>query len=274
MIVEDDPMLVEIYQKKLEDSGFDVKPVANGSFFRDVALAWKPDLILLDVVLPDVDGYEILELARKDSNLKDIPIYVLSNLSAKEDIERAAGLGARGFLTKSNYTPTQLAEEVKKILQNPNQQKKKQAEARSDGPVEPEPEKKDRNGKKVLIIEDEDIFIQIFGDKLRQEGFEVVAAKNGKWGLKEAEKGEYSCILLDMMMPAMDGYSAARELRANENTKNIPIIILSNSAVESEVKKAMDLGVNAYFIKTQVTPGEIVDEINRLTRQNSSKLTQ
>jgi len=95
----------------------------------------------------------------------------------------------------------------------------------------------------------------MFGDKLKQEGFEVVAAKNGRWGLKEAEAGGFSCILLDMMMPAMNGYEAIQELRSNENTKNIPIIILSNSALDSEVKKALELGADAYHIKTQVTPG-------------------
>ncbi|MFA6572024.1 MAG: response regulator [Bacteroidota bacterium] len=102
---------------------------------------------------------------------------------------------------------------------------------------------------------DEDVFIEIFGDKLRQEGFDVVAAKNGAWGVKEALKGEFACILLDMMMPAMNGHEVIKELRADEKTKNTPVIILSNSALDSEVKQAIELGANEYYIKTQVTPG-------------------
>jgi len=134
--------------------------------------------------------------------------------------------------------------------------------------------RKESNGRKILIIEDEDIFIQMFGDKLKQEGFEIVAAKNGKWGLKEAEKGGFSCVLLDMMMPAMNGYEAIQELRANENTKNIPIIILSNSALDSEVKKAMDLGASAYHIKTKVTPGEVAEEVKAFIAQKSKSKEQ
>ena len=263
-IVEDDPMLVEIYEKKLTDAGFEVKVTASGAAVKDEMTAWKPDLVLLDVVLPDMDGFEILEAIKKEPGIRNIPVYVFSNLSAKEDIDRATGLGAAGFLTKSSFTPSQLADEIKKILghaaSSPSPSPASDSrEIASQASAEP-------NGRKVLIIEDEDVFIEMFGDKLKQEGFEVVAAKNGKWGLKEAEKGGFDCMLLDMMMPAMNGFEAIQELRANENTKNIPIIILSNSALDSEVQKALDLGANAYHIKTQVTPGEIAQEVKELIK--------
>jgi len=269
MIVEDDPMLVEIYEKKLTDAGFEVKVVTNGTAVKDEAEAYKPDLILLDVVLPDMDGFEILEVVKKEDDIKDIPVYVFSNLSAKEDMEKATGLGAAGFLTKSNFTPTQLAEEIKKILNHPvPTPSASAAPAQQNAVPDTGIQTKESNGHKILIIEDEDVFIEMFGAKLKQEGFDVVAAKNGRWGLKEAEKGGFSCILLDMMMPAMNGFEAIQELRANENTKNTPIIILSNSALDSEVKKAMELGANAYHIKTQVTPGEVAEEVKEFVKRS------
>ncbi len=270
-VIEDDPMLVEIYEKKLTEVGFEVKTTSSGSAVKDEMLAWKPDLVLLDVVLPDMDGFEILEAVKKEADIKDIPIYIFSNLSAKEDIDRATGLGAAGFLTKSNFTPTQLAEELKKILgQAAISSAPKPSSAVPEVPsaVLDSETKKEPNGRKVLLIEDEDVFIEMFGKKLEHEGFEIVAAKNGKWGLKEAEKGGFDCVILDMMMPAMNGYEAIRELRANENTKNIPIIILSNSALDSEVQKALDLGANAYHIKTQVTPGEVAEEVKELINKS------
>lgn len=268
MIVEDDPMLVEIYEKKLTDSGFEIKVVTNGTAVKDEALAWKPELILLDVVLPDMDGFEILEVVKKEPDIKDVPIYVFSNLSSKEDIERATALGAAGFLTKSSFTPSQLTDELKRILGKEAEQDKNASLTQSVPGAENQPlvPKNQANGHKVLIIEDEEIFIEMFGDKLKQEGFEVVSAKNGKWGLKEAENGGFSAIILDMMMPAMNGYEAVQELRANENTKNIPIIILSNSALDSEVQKAMELGADAYHIKTKITPGEVAGEVKELIR--------
>lgn len=272
MIVEDDPMLVEIYEKKLTDAGFEIKVVNNGASVKDEALEWKPELILLDVVLPDMDGFEILELVKKEQEIKNIPVYVFSNLSAKEDIEKAINLGAAGFLTKSNFTPSQLSDELKRILGKDFDSSDSKAKI-ADVPVSmsPKVEKKELTGQKVLIIEDEDIFIEMFGEKLKQEGFEVIAAKNGKWGIKEAERGGFSCILLDMMMPAMNGFEAIKELRSRDTTKNIPIIILSNSALDSEVKQALDLGADAYHIKTQVTPGEVAEEVKELIRKRSEK---
>lgn len=268
MVVEDDPMLVEIYEKKLTDAGFAVKIVTAGSAVKDEMTVWKPEFVLLDMILPDMDGFEILEAIKKDNATKDIPVYVFSNLSSKEDIDRATSLGAAGFLTKSNFTPSQLAEKLKQIVGEKTvspPRLKEDVPAGSSASATPV-EKKESNGHKVLVIEDEDIFIQMFGDKLKQEGFDVVSAKNGKWGLKEAEKGGFDCILIDMMMPAMNGYEAIRELRASEKTKSTPIIILSNSALDSEVSKALELGASEYYVKTQITPGEVADKVKELIK--------
>ena len=270
IVVEDDPMLGEIYEKKFLEAGFEMKLVTSGKAVEGEVVAYQPEMILLDIVLPDMDGYEILEALSKNDATKSVPTYVFSNLSAKEDIERATSLGAKGFITKSSFTPTQLVEEVKKILGSaPSVENTTVA---TDVPISSGAEKtisnqKESSGHKVLIIEDEDVFIEMFGDKLKQEGFEVVSAKNGKWGLKEAGEGGFACILLDMMMPAMNGYEAVKELRANEKTKDTPIIILSNSALDSEVQQALDLGANEYYIKTQVTPAEVADRVKELIKK-------
>jgi CheY-like chemotaxis protein len=267
MVVEDDPMLIEIYERKLKDAGLEVKVITTGTAVESEAIAWQPELILLDVVLPDMDGFEVLSVIKKVPEIKDIPVYVFSNLSAKEDIERATGLGAAGFLTKSNFTPSQLAEEIKKLMNRVSAPDLGSAPASLIAQdAEVIADKKEPNGHKVLIIEDEDVFIEIFGEKLRQEGFEVVPAKNGRWGLSEAEKGGFCCILIDMAMPAMNGLEAIKELRANEKTKDIPIIILSNTALDSEVKQALELGANEYYIKTQITPGEVADRVKDLVK--------
>jgi CheY-like chemotaxis protein len=264
IIVEDDPMLGEIYEKKFLEAGFEMKLVTSGKAVEGEIASYQPEMVLLDIVLPDMDGYEILEALSKNDATRSVPVYVFSNLSAKEDIERATSLGAKGFITKSSFTPTQLVDEVKKILGSP---------VAENAPI-PQPSaaekeisnQKESTGQKVLIIEDEDVFIEMFGDKMKQEGFEVVSAKNGKWGLKEAEEGGFACILLDMMMPAMNGYEAVKELRANEKSKDVPIIILSNSALDSEVQQALALGANEYYIKTKVTPGEVADRVKELIK--------
>jgi DNA-binding response OmpR family regulator len=270
IVVEDDPMLGEIYKKKFEEAGFDIKLVVTGKAVENEVAGFQPELVLLDIVLPDMDGFEILDVLAKNQTTRNIPVYILSNLSAKEDIERATNLGAKGFITKSGFTPSQLIEEVKKILSGqfvsgPQIAKEITPSSSSNTPKNYSGQK-EPTGKKVLIIEDEDVFIEMFGDKLKQEGFEVVPAKNGRWGLKEAERGDFACILLDMMMPAMNGYEAILELRSNENTKETPIIILSNSALDSEVQRAMEIGANEYYVKSKVTPGEVVERVKELIK--------
>jgi len=270
IVVEDDPMLGEIYVKKFTDAGFDMKLVTSGKAVEDEVKSFQPEMVLLDIVLPDMDGYEILKSLAKNDNTRSIPVYVFSNLSAKEDIERATNLGAKGFITKSSFTPTQLVDEVKKFLGSALKAENAAVAATvptSSGAEKTISNQKEKNNHKILIIEDEDVFIEMFGDKLKQEGFEVVSAKNGKWGLKEAEAGGFSCILLDMMMPAMNGYEAIKELRADDDSKDIPIIILSNSALDSEVQQALALGANEYYIKTQVTPGEVADRVKELIKK-------
>jgi CheY-like chemotaxis protein len=271
IVVEDDPMLGEIYEKKFSEAGFEMKLVTSGKAVQAEVENYQPEMVLLDIVLPDMDGYEILEALSKKTTTRSVPVYVFSNLSAKEDVERATSLGAKGFITKSSFTPSQLVEEVKKILGSQGAGVE-DAPAPAATPTASGAEKaisnqQESNGSKILIIEDEDVFIEMFGDKLKQEGFEVVSAKNGKWGLKEAEEGGFSCILLDMMMPAMNGYEAVKELRSSEKTKDTPIIILSNSALDSEVQQALALGANEYYIKTQVTPGEVVDRVKELIKE-------
>ena len=265
IIVEDDPMLGEIYEKKFTEAGFEMKLVTSGEEVEGEVAAYQPEMVLLDIVLPDMDGYEILEVLAKNDATKSVPTYVFSNLSAKEDIERATSLGAKGFITKSSFTPSQLVDKVKKILGSPVTENAPAPQSSAAEKVISNP--KESSGHKILIIEDEDVFIEMFGDKLKQEGFEVVSAKNGRWGIKEAEAGGFACILLDMMMPAMNGYEAVKELRASEKTKETPIIILSNSALDSEVQKALDLGANEYYIKTQVTPTEVADRVKELIKK-------
>ncbi|HLM83678.1 MAG TPA: response regulator [Candidatus Bathyarchaeia archaeon] len=270
VVVEDDPMLGEIYNNKFADAGFEMKLVTSGKAVQIEVENFQPDMVLLDIVLPDMDGYEILQALSKSDASRSIPVYIFSNLSAKEDIDRATSLGAKGFLTKSSFTPSQLVEEVKKIVGGaptvPEQQANPSLKPHFSPAAQKMPAAKEPNNRKVLIIEDEDVFIEMFGEKLKQEGFEVVSAKNGKWGIKEAEGGGFDCVLLDMMMPEMNGLEAVKELRATEKSKNTPIIILSNSALDSEVQQALALGANEYYIKTKVTPGEVAEKVKELTK--------
>lgn len=117
LLVEDDPFLIDIYSTKFKEDGFAVKVAKNGGeFFKELENNEKPDLILLDIVLPGVDGWEILRKVKNDDLVDGMKIVILSNLGQREEVEKGIDLGAAKYLIKSHYTPTEVVEEVKKIL--------------------------------------------------------------------------------------------------------------------------------------------------------------
>jgi DNA-binding response OmpR family regulator len=116
LIVEDDQLLLEIYQKKFKDDGFEVEVADNGVDAIKKIQKFVPDITLLDLVMPEEDGFGVLEKIKKLPEGKDTNIIVFSNLSQDEDKERAKALGAAGFITKADFTPQEVVDRVRDIL--------------------------------------------------------------------------------------------------------------------------------------------------------------
>lgn len=259
IILEDDPMISEIYYKKFEEAGFDVFAADSGKTALELARKEKVDLILLDLIMSKMDGFQVIENLRAGGYDKNIKIVVFSNLSQKEDYDRAMKLGADEFIIKSDHTPSSLIKEIRRIL-NQNSEEKRNEEIKKEQKENHEPGQK----KRILFVEDEKIFIEMFGDKLRQDGFEVETAENGVWGLKEALAKPFDLFIIDMVMPAMTGEEIIQKLKMEEKTKNIPIIVLSASVESQAEKKVRDLGANEFFIKTQIIPSELSNKVGEL----------
>ncbi len=116
LLVEDDGFLASIYSQKLELEGFEVAFATNGEDGLKLAQKDKPALVLLDLLMPKMDGFEVLERLKADPNLKDIPVLILSNLGQREDIERCMKLGAVGYVIKAHSLPHETVRRVKEIL--------------------------------------------------------------------------------------------------------------------------------------------------------------
>lgn len=116
LIVEDEEELLEMYKTKLSSCGYEVFVANNGDLGYLMAENNIPDLILLDIIMPKVDGYSMLRKLKKSKITDKIPVIIFSNLSQKEEIEKGFKLGARDFIIKTNITPSQLAEKVKEYL--------------------------------------------------------------------------------------------------------------------------------------------------------------
>lgn len=115
-IIEDDVVISQMYRMKLEADGFEVQLANNGK--RGVALveAFLPDIILLDLQMPEMDGAEALELIRKSEKARDIPVIVLTNLGEEESPKKLRSLGIHSYIVKANLTPRQVVQRVKEAL--------------------------------------------------------------------------------------------------------------------------------------------------------------
>lgn len=117
LLIEDDALLVRMYQKKLELDGYEVHVANNGEDGLKIFKDTKPNLVLLDVMMPKMNGFEVLEAAKNDDDIKETPVILLTNLgSSDEDIEKGLELGAVAYLIKSNVTPAIVVAKVKEIL--------------------------------------------------------------------------------------------------------------------------------------------------------------
>ena len=116
LIIEDDTFLSEMYATKLTQAGFKVEIADDGQKGIDKAKEGQPDLILLDIVLPKVDGFEALKQLKSDSLLKNIPIILLTNLGQKTDVEKGLTLGADAYIIKAHYTPAAVVAKIKEVF--------------------------------------------------------------------------------------------------------------------------------------------------------------
>ena len=116
LIIEDDVFIMDMYETKFKMAGFEVLRAENGDKGIKVARKEKPDLIVLDIVMPQMDGLEVLKVVKGDSELKDIPVVLLTNLGQRENIEEGLKLGADDYIIKAHFTPDEVVGKVKKVL--------------------------------------------------------------------------------------------------------------------------------------------------------------
>ncbi len=116
LIVEDDFFLLNIYSTKFEGEGYEVFVAPDGAKGIELVAQRKPDIILLDVLMPKLDGFGFLKEIKKDKKLSEIPIILLTNLSQKKDIDRGLAMGANDYLVKAHFMPSEVVEKVETLI--------------------------------------------------------------------------------------------------------------------------------------------------------------
>lgn len=206
LVVEDDPDIAALLVRQLEEVGYRVSSVSTGKDALDVARAEKPDLITLDIFLPDIDGLRVLNELKEDPETADVPVVMVSVMpDNKESLE----MGAIDYITKPINLPL-LIEVVSRVL----------------GQVGT-----------VLVVEDHRDTRRLLTEALQRAGFRVLVTASGRQGLQLAKDENPDLILLDVKLPRMDGYTVLQNLRKSKVTSKTPVMIMTGSVILDEARR-------------------------------------
>ncbi len=254
LVIEDDVFLAEVLVNKLVAAGFETDLSVNGKDGLAKIKSLKPALILLDIILPEMNGYQILEEKQKDPSIRDIPVIVVSNSGQPVEIKRALALGVKNYLIKADINPDEAVEKVKAEI------------ARSKLPkdnvsISALAHKGVLSGKKILWVEDDRFLKDIVTLRLSNEGCQLLHAGDETEALAFIEKETPDIVLLDILLPGSDGFEILRKIKANEKWKKVPVVLLSNLSQKADIDKGKELGAVKFLVKSTVTLDEIINEI-------------
>ncbi|MGG6296238.1 PAS domain S-box protein [Leptolyngbya sp. AN02str] len=202
LVIDDDPAVRELMQRYLTREGFQVTTAADGEEGLQLARSLRPDAITLDVLMPNLDGWSVLSAFKTDPELADIPVVVMTIVDAKN---KGFALGASDYLTKPvDY------HRLTAVLRH------YQPAADSNTPPG-----------RVLLVEDDPTIRIMFRRMLEREGWTVAEAENGRVGLERVAQQQPNVILLDLMMPEVDGFQFISLLRQNPQWRSLPIVVVT-----------------------------------------------
>lgn len=118
LLIEDDPFLLSMYSTKFEIENFKVISADDGEKGLKIAQRYDPDIILLDILMPKMNGFEVLEILKSDVKTASIPVIMLTNLNQKDEIERGLSLGADDYLIKAHFMPSEVVDKIKKVIKD------------------------------------------------------------------------------------------------------------------------------------------------------------
>jgi len=269
LIIEDERPLADLLASKLKKEGYEIENAYDGDEGYKKIKSWEPDLILLDIIMPKMDGYEVMEKINEGKT--STPVIVISNSGQPVEIEKTRKLGAVDHLIKTEFSPTDVLEKVNDYLAGEQKSKKKKKETKASKPKEENGSKK--LGIKVLLVEDESFLRKMASKQLVKEGFSVYEAKDGEEGLSTFKEAKPDIVLLDIILPTIDGFQVLEKIRnyKDKEMSQVPIIMLSNLGQDSDIKKAKDMGANDFMVKANFTSKEIAEKLKEFFKDRDKK---
>jgi signal transduction histidine kinase/CheY-like chemotaxis protein len=241
LVVDDDPVQRELMQRYLGKEGFTVRTAGGGVEGLRLARQLLPAAITLDVMMPDLDGWSVLEALKADRALRDVPVIMLTMV---DDPERGFALGASDYATKP-VNRIRLSQIVKKHI----------------CPDPPCP---------VLLVDDDASFRDVTRAMLEKEGWSVSEAENGAAALKSMEAQRPSLIFLDLIMPVMNGFEFAAHVRQHAEWRSIPIIVITSQDLTSDDRHHLDGYVQMILQKQGASRESLLQQVRDALTDNNA----
>jgi len=240
LVIDDDPIARELISDHLKAEGFSVVAAAGGLEGLQRARELRPIAITLDVMMPDLDGWSVLAALRQDAQLSEIPVIMVSIL---DEQRRGMTLGAAGYLTKP-IERRRLQEVI----------------SRFRSPV---------RATRVLLVEDEELQRERVREWLTGHQWLVQEAANGREALSLLQEASPDVILLDLMMPEMDGFELVDTLHSDPRWRDIPVIVITALDLDRDARERLNSGIESVLVKDTFEPAELIDRVRRLVRQHA-----
>jgi adenylate cyclase len=235
LIIDDDATARELLTDHLEAEGFSVATASGGLEGLKLAKELRPSVITLDVMMPDLDGWSVLAALRQDRELADIPVIMVTIL---DEHRRGVALGAAGYLTKPIDR-----EQLHRLVE------------RFRGPAQPT---------RVLLVEDDSFQRERMRAWLESQQWIVQEAANGREALDRLQRSKPDLILLDLMMPEMDGFQVVATLHKESDWRDIPVIVITALDLNAQDRERLNSGVQSVLVKETFRPADLVERIRRL----------
>ncbi len=240
LVIDDDPDAAYLLQENLSQNEFTVIGAPDGQAGLQMARDGQPDAILLDVLMPETDGWQVLNDLKMDAATVEIPVILLTIVDKK-----ALGfkLGAAAYLLKP-LDPTVVLETLRRVIGE-----------------------KGHPHKHILIVDDDPHVVEMLRQTLPESDFELTCVEDGEAGLQAVEARHPDVILLDLIMPKLDGFGVIERMRANPELRDIPIIVISVKELSAEESKTLRESV-AFVMKKQGFDGDLLkEEINSVVKR-------
>jgi len=257
LIMERDAAFAERLAAALRAEGYAVSIANEGNEGLKKFFDLLPHLVIVGITLAGIDGYGILEKKQAEPMLAKIPVFLLSMQGEPIDMRRVPTGSVSEFIAGIRSDPALIVEKADRLFGYES--------AARDAAVSAA-ESASKNAKSILWVEDDKLIGSVLSKKLTSSGFYLFLAKNGQEALDHLKDSVPDGIVLDLLLPGMSGFEILQEIRKNQQTVNVPVMILSNLSKKSDIERAKVLGAQKFLVKAAVSLDQIVAEVRDLCK--------